>query len=73
MISNTDPARDLDIPLAHFAGRTEGSERVNLSTLRSAKGREFDAVIMYGVNASDMPSTRAKGSPGSLREARRLF
>ncbi|MBP0440330.1 ATP-dependent helicase [Tianweitania sediminis] len=73
MISNTDPARDLDMPLAHFAGRTEGSGRVNLSTLHSAKGREFDAVIMYGVNASDMPSTRDKSSPGSLREARRLF
>jgi len=73
MISNTDPARDLDMPLAHFAGRTEGSGRVNLSTLHSAKGREFDAVIMYGVNASDMPSTRDRSSPGSLREARRLF
>ncbi|MGO4560104.1 ATP-dependent helicase [Mesorhizobium sp. 2RAF21] len=73
MISNTDPARDLDMPLAHFAGRTEGSGRVNLSTLHSAKGREFDAVIMYGVNASDMPSARDQQSPTSLREARRLF
>lgn len=73
MISNTDPARDLDMPLAHFAGRTEGSGRVNLSTLHSAKGREFDAVIMYGVNASDMPSARDRHTPTSLREARRLF
>lgn len=73
MISNTDPARDLDMPLAHFAGRTEGSGRVNLSTLHSAKGREFDAVIMYGVNASDMPSARDRQTPTSLREARRLF
>ncbi len=73
MISNTDPARDLDIPLAHFAGRTEASGRISLSTLHSAKGREFDAVIMYGVNASDMPSTRDKSTPAGLREARRLF
>lgn len=73
MISNTDPARDLDMPLAHFAGRTEGCGRVNLSTLHSAKGREFDAVIMYGVNASDMPSARDQQTPTSLREARRLF
>ncbi|MEX2495415.1 MAG: ATP-dependent helicase [Woeseia sp.] len=73
MIANTDPTRDLDFPLAHFAGRIEGSGRVNLSTLHSAKGREFDAVIMYGVNASDIPSERDKRSPGSLREARRLF
>lgn len=73
MIANTDPAHDLDLPLAHFAGRIEGSGRVNLSTLHSAKGREFEAVIMYGVNASDIPSTRDKSSQGSLREARRLF
>jgi DNA helicase-2/ATP-dependent DNA helicase PcrA len=73
MITNTDPARDLDLSLAHFAGRTEGSGRVNLSTLHSAKGREFEAVIMYGVNASDMPSTRDRTSPASLRDARRLF
>jgi DNA helicase-2/ATP-dependent DNA helicase PcrA len=73
MISSTDPTRDLDIPLMHFAGRTEGSGRVNLSTLHSAKGREFDAVIMYGVNASDFPSARDQQSPAGLREARRLF
>ncbi|WP_352549811.1 ATP-dependent helicase [Mesorhizobium sp. M0027] len=73
MIANTDAARDLDLPLAHFAGRVEGSGRVNLSTLHSAKGREFDAVIVYGVNASDIPSTRDKQTPASLREARRLF
>ena len=73
MIANTDPARGLDLPLAHYAGRVEGSGRVNLSTLHSAKGREFDAVIVYGVNASDIPSTRDKQTPPSLREARRLF
>jgi len=73
MIANTDPARDLDIPLPHFAGRVEGTGRVSLSTLHSAKGREFDAVVMYGVNAGDFPSDRDKKSATSLREARRLF
>lgn len=73
MIAATDPAGGLDIPLMHFAGRTEGSGRVNLSTLHSAKGREFDAVIMYGVNASDFPSARDQQTPAGLREARRLF
>jgi DNA helicase-2/ATP-dependent DNA helicase PcrA len=73
MITNTDSAQNLDFPLAHFAGRNEGTGRVSLSTLHSAKGREFDAVIMYGVNASDMPSERDQRSPASLREARRLF
>ncbi|WP_163614906.1 3'-5' exonuclease, partial [Klebsiella pneumoniae] len=56
-----------------FAGRIEGAGRVNLSTLHSAKGREFDAVIMYGVNNTDFPSDRDKRTPAGLREARRLF
>jgi DNA helicase II / ATP-dependent DNA helicase PcrA len=58
MIANTDTAADLDIPLAHLAGRVEGTGRVSLSMLHSAKGREFDAVVMYGVNAGDLPSER---------------
>lgn len=73
MIANTDPAEGLDLSLAHFAGRLEGAGRVNLSTLHSAKGREFEAVIMYGVNASDIPSERDGRTPAGLREARRLF
>lgn len=73
MIANTDPARDLDLSLSHFAGRIEGAGRVNLSTLHSAKGREFDAVIMYGVNNTDFPSERDRRTPAGLREARRLF
>ncbi|MGO4139755.1 3'-5' exonuclease, partial [Rhizobium brockwellii] len=35
--------------------------------------REFDAVIMYGVNNTDFPSDRDKRTPAGLREARRLF
>jgi DNA helicase II / ATP-dependent DNA helicase PcrA len=73
MIVNTDPSHNLDFPLAHFAGRIEGTGRVSLSTLHSAKGREFDAVIMYGMNAGDIPSERDKRTSASLREARRLF
>lgn len=73
LISRTNPAQDKDMPLNIFAGRIEGSGRVSLSTLHSAKGREFDAVILFGMNASDIPSKRDKKSPGSLREARRLF
>jgi DNA helicase-2/ATP-dependent DNA helicase PcrA len=73
MITKTDPASELDMPLAHFAGRVEGSGRLTLSTLHSAKGREFDAVVMYGVNASDLPNDRDQRSVASLREARRLF
>lgn len=73
MIAKTNPAKDLDISLAHLAGCVEGTGGVSLSTLHSVKGREFDAVVMYGVNASDLPSERDKKSPIALREARRLF
>lgn len=73
LVARTDPASGSDIPLNVFAGRINGSGRVTLSTLHSAKGREFDAVIMFGVNAQDLPSRRDGQSVRSLREARRLF
>jgi DNA helicase II / ATP-dependent DNA helicase PcrA len=73
MIARTDPAKDLDTALNMFSGRLDGSGRLTLSTLHSAKGREFDAVVMFGINDSDMPSARDKTSDRSLREARRLF
>jgi len=73
MLARTDPALDRDIPLNVFSGRIEGTGRVTLSTLHSAKGREFDAVIMFGLNEGDIPNWRDKKSDRALREARRLF
>ena len=73
MIANTDPAHGLDLPLGHFAGRIEGAGRVTLTTMHSAKDREFDAVVLYGINASDLPSRRDQRSPAALRDARRSF
>lgn len=73
LVTNTDPAKGLDVPLPFFAGKIEGAGRVSLSTLHSAKGREFDVVIMFGVSDGDMPSRRDKEREKSLREARRLF
>lgn len=73
MIARTDPAKALDIPLNFLSGRIEGAGRVTLSTLHSAKGREFDAVIMFGINNSDIPNRRDYESDQALREARRLF
>lgn len=73
MVTRTDPAQGRDIALNIFAGRIEGTGRVSLSTLHSAKGREFDAVILFGMNAGAIPSQRDKKTPASLREARRLF
>lgn len=74
MISRTDPACSRgDMPLSHFGGHLEGSGRLNLSTLHSAKGREFDVVIMFAMNADVLPNWRDKRRPDALREARRLF
>lgn len=73
MIARTNPAKALDIPLNFLSGRIEGAGRVTLSTLHSAKGREFDAVIMFGINDSDIPNRRDYESDRALREARRLF
>lgn len=73
MIEKTDPGKDKDVQLNVFSGRVEGTGRLNLSTLHSAKGREFDAVILYGMNADVTPGKRDRISDASLREARRLF
>lgn len=73
MAKRTDPASGRDIPLNIFSGRIEGAGRITLSTLHSAKGREFDAVIMFGINDGDLPSPRDLKTERALREARRLF
>jgi DNA helicase-2/ATP-dependent DNA helicase PcrA len=73
LVTRTDPARRGDVALNIFAGRTEGTGRVSLSTLHSAKGREFDGVILFNMNAGAIPNQRDKKTPTALREARRLF
>jgi DNA helicase-2/ATP-dependent DNA helicase PcrA len=74
MIERTDPASSgEDMPLAHLGGLIEGHGRLNLSTLHSAKGREFDCVILFGMNADILPGHRDRQKAEQLREARRLF
>ena len=66
------PAGDVDdFPLGEFAGIGSGLDRLNLSTLHSAKGREFDVVIMFGTEEGRLPRNNA--SQNDVREARRLF
>ena len=50
----------------------EAVDAVTLMTLHSAKGTEFRAVIMTGVEEDVLPSFRAKNSPAMLAEERRL-
>lgn len=71
-IGRLDIDGDLDdMPLGEFAGIGIGSDRVNLSTIHSAKGREFDVVILFGMDEGRVP--RGNASPNEIRESRRLF
>ena len=38
-----------ELTLGQFSGYGEGNDRINLSTLHSAKGREFTVVILFGM------------------------
>lgn len=75
MIRKTDPTlqHDADLPLTHFGGKFKGVGALNLSTLHSAKGREFDAVILFAMNDDVIPNWHDKKGEIKLREARRLF
>lgn len=73
IMARTDPTEGRDMPLNVFSGRIDGTGRVILSTLHSAKGREFDAVILFGINNDDIPNWRDNKNGRALREARRLF
>lgn len=71
-LTRIGPAGDVDdFPLAEFAGIGSGLDRINLSTLHSAKGREFDVVILFGAEEGRLPRNNA--TENDLREARRLF
>lgn len=60
-----------DFPLGDFAGIGSGLDRINLSTLHSAKGREFDVVVLIGAEEGRLPRNNA--TERDIREARRLF
>jgi len=71
-IDRTAPDGDIsDMTLGLFSGFGEGNDRINLSTLHSAKGREFAVVILFGMDEGRIPRRRA--TERDVREARRLF
>jgi superfamily I DNA/RNA helicase len=71
-IARLGPVGDVDdFSLGEFAGIGTGLARLNLSSLHSAKGREFDVVILFGVEEGRIPRNGA--SADEVRESRRLF
>jgi superfamily I DNA/RNA helicase len=60
-----------EMTVGQFSGQGKGNDRINLTTLHSAKGREFAVVILFGLDQGRLPRYRA--SDRELREARRLF
>ncbi len=57
--------------LGQFSGHGEGNDRINLSTLHSAKGREWELVVMFAMDHGVIPWRNV--APKRLLESRRLF
>jgi DNA helicase II / ATP-dependent DNA helicase PcrA len=60
-----------DLDLASLGGRDGSPLHLNLLTLHSAKGCEYDVVIMVGLDLGSMPWRNEP--PPARRESRRLF
>ena len=60
-----------EMTLAQFSGQGVSADRINLSTLHSAKGREFSVVILFTMDQGRIPWNNV--APKQLRESRRLF
>jgi DNA helicase-2/ATP-dependent DNA helicase PcrA len=72
LIDRSEPGGDIsDLSLGMFAGMGEGADRLNLSTLHSAKGREFSVVVLFGMDDGRIPRNNA--SQSDITEARRSF
>lgn len=60
------------LTIGAFSGQTGSPDHLNLITLHSAKGLEFDVVVMMGMDQGRIPNWNAK-SAESKQEPRRLF
>ena len=58
--------------IATFSGQGGSPEHLNLITLHSAKGLEFEVVVMMGMDQGRIPRWDAS-SIAAISEARRLF
>lgn len=60
-----------NMSISKFAGQNSSQENLNLSTLHSSKGREFEVIVMFGMDAGNIP--RRKATQREQVESRRLF
>jgi DNA helicase-2/ATP-dependent DNA helicase PcrA len=60
-----------EMTLGQFSGHGEGNDRINLSTLHSAKGREWQLVVMFAMDRGVIPWLNV--GPRQVLESRRLF
>ena len=60
-----------DVTLGQFSGVGTGNDRINLSTLHSAKGREFSLVFMFAMDNGRIPWRNVDAK--QVMESRRLF
>lgn len=73
LVQATAAEKDLaEFDIATFSGQGGSPEHLNLITLHSAKGLEFEVVIMMGMDQGRIPRWDAISSE-SISEARRLF
>jgi superfamily I DNA/RNA helicase len=68
-LSKTGDVKDLT--LGQFSGAGLGRDRINLSTLHSAKGREFTVVLLFAMDRGKIPWNNV--TTERLLESRRLF
>ncbi len=74
MIQRTDGSmNNSDLSLLQFSGHMTNEGRLNLSTLHSSKGREFDIVILFNMNQGHFPNQYEPDNSEDMYEARRLF
>lgn len=72
MTAALEPAGVLaGLDLAGLGSKDGSPEQLNLLTLHSAKGCEYDVVIMLGLDLGSLPWRNER--PEALRESRRLF
>ncbi|MEZ4226716.1 MAG: ATP-dependent helicase [Polyangiaceae bacterium] len=62
-----------DFTVANLGGQVGSPQHVNVLTLHSSKGREFDAVVIVGADEGRLPHYRSLDDAEKVREARRLF